>query len=144
MYIRYGRCELLSSHSRGEYFRVPLIVLTADRPHELRDVGAPQAIDQIHLYGNHVKWFVEMAPPEHSDEMIRYVEPFVHGRLPLLSSTCRACSFEFPFREPLIPMLDNEQLFQQKEREEGYVQIQQATMSLKAGMNLTCMLSSLR
>ena len=44
--------------------RIPLIVFTADRPHELRDVGAPQAIDQIHLYGNHVKWFVEMALPE--------------------------------------------------------------------------------
>ena len=52
--------------------RVPLIVLTADRPHELRDVGAPQAIDQIHLYGNNVKWFVEMAPPEKTNEMIRY------------------------------------------------------------------------
>ena len=44
--------------------RVPLIVLTADRPHELRDIGAPQAIDQIHLYGEHVKWFSEMALPE--------------------------------------------------------------------------------
>ena len=52
--------------------RVPLVVITADRPHELRDVGAPQTIDQIHLYGHHVKWFVEMAPPEHSEEMIRY------------------------------------------------------------------------
>ncbi|MDP4162742.1 MAG: thiamine pyrophosphate-binding protein, partial [Bacillota bacterium] len=43
------------------YARVPLIVITADRPHELRDVGAPQAIDQIHLFGKHVKWFAEMA-----------------------------------------------------------------------------------
>ena len=40
--------------------RVPLIVLTADRPPELRDVGAGQAIDQIKLYGSAAKWFVEV------------------------------------------------------------------------------------
>ena len=40
--------------------RVPLIVLTADRPPELRDVGAGQAIDQIKLYGAAAKWFVEV------------------------------------------------------------------------------------
>lgn len=37
------------------YARIPLIVLTADRPHELRDVGAPQTIDQINLFGKHAK-----------------------------------------------------------------------------------------
>src|SRR3954452_15139936 len=40
--------------------RVPLIVLTADRPPELREVGAGQAIDQIKLYGSFAKWFVEV------------------------------------------------------------------------------------
>ena len=40
--------------------RVPLIVLTADRPPELRDVGAGQTIDQLKLYGDAVKWFFEV------------------------------------------------------------------------------------
>src|SRR5206468_6977222 len=40
--------------------RVPLIVLTADRPPELRDVGAGQTIDQVKLYGGAVKWFFEV------------------------------------------------------------------------------------
>jgi 2-succinyl-5-enolpyruvyl-6-hydroxy-3-cyclohexene-1-carboxylate synthase len=40
--------------------RVPLIVLTADRPPELRSVGAGQAIDQLKLYGSAAKWFVEV------------------------------------------------------------------------------------
>src|SRR5690625_3324116 len=55
------------------YSRVPLVVLTADRPSELRDVGAPQAIEQIKLYGDYVKWFHEMALPESSPEMLNYV-----------------------------------------------------------------------
>src|SRR5699024_8337827 len=53
--------------------RVPLLVLTADRPHELRGVGAPQAIDQVHLYGSYVKDFQEMALPEASSSMLNYV-----------------------------------------------------------------------
>src|SRR5215217_1978646 len=36
--------------------RVPLLVLTADRPPELRDVGAGQTIDQVKLYGRAAKW----------------------------------------------------------------------------------------
>src|SRR5699024_10653044 len=55
------------------YSRVPLVILTADRPHELRDVGAPQAIEQMNMYGQYVKWFHEMALPESSPKMLNYV-----------------------------------------------------------------------
>jgi 2-succinyl-5-enolpyruvyl-6-hydroxy-3-cyclohexene-1-carboxylate synthase len=47
--------------------RIPLIVLTADRPPELRDWGAAQTIDQIQLFGSHVKWFVDMPVPDADD-----------------------------------------------------------------------------
>src|ERR671911_1894615 len=46
--------------------RVPLIVLTADRPPELRETGAGQAIDQVKLYGSFAKWFVEVGNHEPS------------------------------------------------------------------------------
>src|SRR5699024_11062391 len=52
------------------YSRVPLIVLTADRPHELRDVGASQALDQIKMYVEHVKWFHEIPIPAAIEELI--------------------------------------------------------------------------
>jgi 2-succinyl-5-enolpyruvyl-6-hydroxy-3-cyclohexene-1-carboxylate synthase len=90
------------------YARVPLVVLTADRPHELRDVGAPQAIDQIHLYGKHVKWFVEMAIPQHTKEMIRYART-IGARAVATAAKAPAgpVHVNFPFREPLVPDMEN-------------------------------------
>ncbi|WP_313799400.1 2-succinyl-5-enolpyruvyl-6-hydroxy-3-cyclohexene-1-carboxylic-acid synthase [Cytobacillus sp.] len=111
--------------------RVPLIVMTADRPHELRDVGAPQAIDQIHLYGNHVKWFVEMAPPEDSTEIIRYARTVcARAASTALRSPAGPVHLNFPFREPLIPQLDREDLFEPFERSNGYVKIQSGDLVL--------------
>lgn len=46
---------------------VPMIVLTADRPEELRGVGAPQTIDQVDLYGRHVRWAHDTAVPRAAD-----------------------------------------------------------------------------
>lgn len=92
--------------------RVPLVVLTADRPHELRDVGAPQTIQQIGLYGDHVKWFMEMPIPEPASHMIR------HGRLMASRAIAEASGkpsgpvhLNFPLREPLLPDLDHPELF---------------------------------
>src|SRR5687768_17686396 len=50
---------------------VPLLILTADRPPELRDVGAAQTIDQNRIFGVHAKWFVEVAlkSEEHTSEL---------------------------------------------------------------------------
>ncbi|WP_110927339.1 2-succinyl-5-enolpyruvyl-6-hydroxy-3-cyclohexene-1-carboxylic-acid synthase [Bacillus massiliglaciei] len=88
----------------AKYSRVPLIVLTADRPHELRDVGAPQAIDQIHLYGKNAKWFVEMAIPENNHEIIRYART-VGARAVATAAKAPAgpVHLNFPLREPLVP-----------------------------------------
>lgn len=84
--------------------RVPLIVITADRPHELRDVGAPQTIDQIHLYASHVKWFSEMAIPSIDIGSIQYVRNV--SRRAVIESRRNPAGpvhLNFPVREPLIP-----------------------------------------
>jgi 2-succinyl-5-enolpyruvyl-6-hydroxy-3-cyclohexene-1-carboxylate synthase len=91
--------------------RVPLIVLTADRPAELREVGAGQAIDQIKLYGTAAKWFVEVGTHEPTRETA------IHHR----ALACRAywtaaggrpgpVHLNFPLREPLAPVPASEAL----------------------------------
>jgi len=83
--------------------RVPMIVLTADRPPELRDVGAGQTIDQVKLYGDAVKWFVEVGVHDATEERLRWIRALA----------CRAfwtsiegrpgpVHLNFPLREPLI------------------------------------------
>ena len=84
--------------------RVPLIVLTADRPHELRDVGAPQAIDQLRMYGTHVKWFAEMALPEQTEPMVRYARTMsARSASTAAQAPCGPVHLNFPLREPLVP-----------------------------------------
>jgi 2-succinyl-5-enolpyruvyl-6-hydroxy-3-cyclohexene-1-carboxylate synthase len=85
---------------------VPLIVLTADRPPELRDIGAGQTIDQIKLYGSAVRWFCEVGVHDADDP----------GLLHFRSTACRACAaasgdprpgpvhLNVAFRDPLAPL----------------------------------------
>lgn len=106
------------------YSRVPLIVLTADRPHELRDVGAPQAIDQIHIYGKHAKWFVEMALPESSNEMLRYVR-MMAARAAAVAMTAPQgpVHLNFPLREPLMPTITEQTWSQIEAKEPSYIHV---------------------
>jgi 2-succinyl-5-enolpyruvyl-6-hydroxy-3-cyclohexene-1-carboxylate synthase len=50
---------IVEAHQAG----VPLLAVTADRPPELLDVGAPQTVDQTRLFGGAVRWFTEPGPP---------------------------------------------------------------------------------
>lgn len=94
------------------YNRVPLIVLTADRPHELRDIGAPQVIDQIKLFGEHVKWFHEMSQPEATDEILSYVRTTANRAIHIAKSgNPGPVHINFPFRDPLVPNFSIENLW---------------------------------
>ncbi|HEU4328519.1 MAG TPA: 2-succinyl-5-enolpyruvyl-6-hydroxy-3-cyclohexene-1-carboxylic-acid synthase [Roseiflexaceae bacterium] len=88
--------------------RVPLVVLTADRPHELREVGAPQAIDQVRLFGTHAKWFFDMAEPDESPETARSTTA-VAVRAAALARQAPAgpVHLNCPYREPFVPLPDD-------------------------------------
>ena len=83
--------------------RVPLLVLTADRPPELRDLGAGQTIDQVKLYGSAAKWYLEVDDHPATPGRVRWLRQLA----------CRACwtaldgrpgpvHLNFALREPLV------------------------------------------
>jgi 2-succinyl-5-enolpyruvyl-6-hydroxy-3-cyclohexene-1-carboxylate synthase len=90
----------------ADHSAVPLIALTADRPPELRGIGAGQAIDQLKLYGESVRWFCEVGTHAADDD----------GLLHYRSTACRAFAaargeprpgpvhLNVPWREPLAPL----------------------------------------
>ena len=87
----------------ARYARIPLLVLTADRPPELQDVGANQTIDQVHLFGRHAKWFVDVSLPEATAEA--YIRTLACRSVgTALAQPSGPVHLNFPFREPLVPL----------------------------------------
>ena len=83
--------------------RVPLIVLTSDRPPELRDVGAGQTIDQIKLYGGAAKWFVEVGVHDATVERLRWIRTLAcRAYWTALDGRPGPVHLNFPLREPLV------------------------------------------
>jgi 2-succinyl-5-enolpyruvyl-6-hydroxy-3-cyclohexene-1-carboxylate synthase len=95
--------NLLPAAIEAHEARVPLLLLTADRPPELRDNGAGQAIDQLGLFGSAAKWFFEVGTHDADDARVRWMRTLA----------CRAYAtaaegrpgvvhLNFALREPLV------------------------------------------
>jgi 2-succinyl-5-enolpyruvyl-6-hydroxy-3-cyclohexene-1-carboxylate synthase len=92
--------------------RVPLLVLTADRPHELRGLGAPQTTDQIKMYGDAVVHFREMPTPDGSPEKVAFARHVARESVIRATGTPMGpVHLNFPFAEPLVPDLAAPELF---------------------------------
>jgi 2-succinyl-5-enolpyruvyl-6-hydroxy-3-cyclohexene-1-carboxylate synthase len=82
---------------------VPLLVLTADRPPELRDVGAGQTIDQIKLYGSFAKWFVEVGTHAATEARLRWMRQLACRAVAVaLDGRPGPVHLNWPLREPLV------------------------------------------
>jgi 2-succinyl-5-enolpyruvyl-6-hydroxy-3-cyclohexene-1-carboxylate synthase len=86
---------------------LPLVVITADRPPELRACASGQTIDQLKLFGDYVNFFHEFAVPELSEPLLRYLRQTVmHGVGRALQPNAGPVHFNAPFRDPLAPIDD--------------------------------------
>jgi len=84
--------------------RVPLCLLTADRPPELRDSGANQTVDQEKLYGDAVRWYKDLPEPEGEPRKLRSLRTTVARALSEATGTPSGpVHLNCPFRKPLEP-----------------------------------------
>jgi 2-succinyl-5-enolpyruvyl-6-hydroxy-3-cyclohexene-1-carboxylate synthase len=87
--------------------RIPLLIFTADRPPELRDCHAGQAIDQVKIYGNYPNWQAELAIPSAEIAMLGYLrQTIVYAWERSQFPTPGPVHLNIPFRDPLIPISD--------------------------------------
>lgn len=87
---------------------VPLLVITADRPPELRACASGQTIDQQKLYGGYVAFFHELALPEATLPLLRYLrQTMAHALARTLSPQPGPVHVNTPFRDPLPPLPDD-------------------------------------
>ncbi len=83
--------------------RVGLLVLTADRPPELRDVGAGQTIDQVKLYGRAAKWFLEVDDAPATEARMRFMRALAcRAFATAISGRPGPVHLNFSLREPLV------------------------------------------
>ncbi len=91
--------------------RVPLLLLTADRPAELRNCHSGQTIDQLKLFGNYPNWQAELAIPSITMEMLAYLrQTTIYAFEQTLYPVSGAVHLNIPFRDPLPPIKDENDL----------------------------------
>ncbi|BAY85008.1 2-succinyl-6-hydroxy-2,4-cyclohexadiene-1-carboxylic acid synthase/2-oxoglutarate decarboxylase [Calothrix parasitica NIES-267] len=91
----------------ANFSRVPLLLLTADRPPELRNCHSGQTIDQLKLFGNYPNWQTELAIPMTTIEMLAYLrQTTIYAFEQTLYPVSGAVHLNIPFRDPLPPISD--------------------------------------
>ncbi|MDM3850018.1 MAG: 2-succinyl-5-enolpyruvyl-6-hydroxy-3-cyclohexene-1-carboxylic-acid synthase [Aphanizomenon gracile PMC627.10] len=87
--------------------RVPLLILTTDRPAELRNCHSGQTIDQVKLYGNYPNWQGELTTPSLDVGMLDYLrQTVIHAWERCQFPNSGAVHLNIPFRDPLAPIPD--------------------------------------
>ena len=96
--------ELAPAVLEASHARLPLLLLTADRPGELRGVGASQATDQSGFFGTHVRASVDLEPQEASPSLVGHLARAVAAACGAPSGAPGPVQVNVAFRDPLTPV----------------------------------------
>lgn len=132
--------------TEAEASRIPLVVLTGDRPPRLQGLGAPQTCNQLNMYGNHVRSFRQMPLPNADDAALAFARQAAReaviascggGRISddegiRIAGECQGAPVHvnFPFDEPLKPDFTAPSLFETGRRAFDVVGLSQVCRSL--------------
>ena len=95
---------VIEAHESG----VPLLVITADRPPEMRACASGQTIDQQKLFGDHISFYHELAVPVASETMLRYLRQTVAHAVERARAAAGPVHLNAPFRDPLPPIVQGD------------------------------------
>lgn len=119
--------------------RVPLLVLTADRPPELRECNAGQTIDQQKLYGTYPNWYSELTVPAPDLALLSYLrQTLIHAWERSLFPVPGPVHLNLPFRDPLapIPHPNGEAIAAEFDAEHFFAQVQPTTALIQQSIAL--------
>ena len=125
----------------AHYSHIPLLIITADRPPDLWEWGANQTVDQIRMYGNHSKWSVNIASPEVTPDLLRYVRELTcRVFTTAVQSPAGPVHINFSFGEPLVPrkvpadipdfFRGNQETWEGREQDAPYTHVQGGRLSV--------------
>jgi 2-succinyl-5-enolpyruvyl-6-hydroxy-3-cyclohexene-1-carboxylate synthase len=101
--------------------RVPLLVLTGDRPPEMRECNAGQTVDQQKLFGTFPNWYSELAVPGLELKLLAYLrQTIIHAWERSRYPVAGAVHLNVPFRDPLAPVVQSEAIAFEEEFPEDF------------------------
>ena len=121
---------IIRRSSESDISNLPLLVLTSDRPHELRGIGAPQTLNQVNMFQNFVRHQFDMPLADDSDGAVEVVKYQMQIASQFFQGPQRGpVHLNLPFREPLTPDFEMTDLLTTDEKK--YLTIKKRHLSIK-------------
>ena len=107
--------------------QIPMLVLTADRPPELKDTGANQSINQTHLFGKYTRWFFDPGCPNQDFKIEALLSTIDHAIYKTIRPLPGPVHINFQFREPFFQEIDNKEISKIKNNRSKKIYIKYST-----------------